>query len=216
MIIIAIVKASGIRTPVHSFDLVWETFWQQMEACTAVLMVSFTAFRSVFVSNKQKTTPKRASPMIFLQRKIPTLLRTNGSSSGEGGKNWSPASPPPGGTPPPPLMPHKPAPLGRHREVWDTDDSMTTSKGSVGAQTHDLESGIQSKEADSGAFGNWDSGTSASVPGDPEKSSPESGHGGSRKKSDSGHWWRIGLISNFMPSQSTGTGSSDLKTMSSG
>lgn len=65
MVIVAIIKASGIRTSVDSFDLVWEVFWQQIEACTAVLMVSFTAFRSVFISNKSKAGRKVVRPSIF-------------------------------------------------------------------------------------------------------------------------------------------------------
>ncbi|KAL8662683.1 MAG: hypothetical protein Q9202_004467 [Teloschistes flavicans] len=60
MSIIAIVKASGIRTPSDSFDILWELFWQQIEACVAVLMVSITAFRSLFTSNKPKATNKES------------------------------------------------------------------------------------------------------------------------------------------------------------
>lgn len=208
MIIICIVKASGIRTPVHSFDVVWETFWQQMEACTAVMMVSFTAFRSVFVTKQQRTPQKRASPMIFLQRKLPTLLRTGGSSSGEGGKHLSPTLPS-DETPTPPLIPTKPAPMGRRKEIWESDES-TTFKNFVVAQPQDLERG---KDTDSGAFGSWDIGTSSSMPSDLGKYSKSSYK--ARKRSDGGHWWQISLVSNFIPSRSTGVGTSDVETMSS-
>ena len=65
MIVLAIVKISGINSSGNygqSFDLVWEVFWQQTEACIAVIMVSLTAFRSVFVSNKPKPQRKEARP----------------------------------------------------------------------------------------------------------------------------------------------------------
>ncbi|KAL8699566.1 MAG: hypothetical protein Q9201_005933 [Fulgogasparrea decipioides] len=65
MVIVAIVKASGIRTSVDSFDLVWEIFWQQIEACVAVLMVSFTAFRSIFISGKSKANKRNDRPSVL-------------------------------------------------------------------------------------------------------------------------------------------------------
>ncbi|KAL8627148.1 hypothetical protein Q9189_007157 [Teloschistes chrysophthalmus] len=72
MSIIAIVKASGIRTPSDSFDILWELFWQQIEACVAVLMVSITAFRSIFISNKPKATYRHvAHPNIPKQLNSP-------------------------------------------------------------------------------------------------------------------------------------------------
>lgn len=52
MIILSIIKIAFIRTSVDSFDLVWQIFWQQVQASAAVLMVSMNAFRSIFVSNK--------------------------------------------------------------------------------------------------------------------------------------------------------------------
>ena len=48
MILIAIIRISGLRAG-NSIDVAWEIFWQFMEACIAVLMVSLTAFRSLFV-----------------------------------------------------------------------------------------------------------------------------------------------------------------------
>lgn len=51
MIIICIVKMAGIRSPTNTMDLTWGVFWQFMEACIAVIMVSSTAFRSLFVAH---------------------------------------------------------------------------------------------------------------------------------------------------------------------
>ena len=47
MIIIAIVRISGLRMETTVLDVVWELFWQQAEAAVAVIMVSITAFRSL-------------------------------------------------------------------------------------------------------------------------------------------------------------------------
>lgn len=51
MIISAIVQISGIRAPSHAIDVTWELFWQIVEACIAVIMVSLTAFRSLFIAH---------------------------------------------------------------------------------------------------------------------------------------------------------------------
>lgn len=51
MIITAIVQISGIHTPAKNFDATWGIFWQFMEACIAVIMVSLTTFRSLFVAH---------------------------------------------------------------------------------------------------------------------------------------------------------------------
>ena len=74
MIILAIIKASGLKTSVGSFALVWEVFWQQIEASVAVLMVSLTAFRSVFVSNsagvrRQRSYPSSRKHLLFFWKR---------------------------------------------------------------------------------------------------------------------------------------------------
>lgn len=49
MIIIAIIRISRV----HASDFeIWAPFWQQLEACIAVLMLSLTAFRTLYVSTK--------------------------------------------------------------------------------------------------------------------------------------------------------------------
>ncbi|KAL8942143.1 MAG: hypothetical protein Q9216_001828 [Gyalolechia sp. 2 TL-2023] len=206
MIIIAIIKASGIRTSVDSFDLVWELFWQQMEACTAVVMVSFTAFRSVFISNKQRAE-KRTSPLNIVHR-IKSLL-SNRKSSGDDGRRLAPSSPTEGT--PPHLTLGAPFQSAQRKELWDSDGG-TTSQGSGITYSHDLETGVREKNMGSVSSGLWDSRSESTKPsgeGLSEHSQLEkfsrSAHRSSGK-ADSGHWWQIGLISNFMPSRSTGTG----------
>lgn len=62
MCVVAIVRVSGL--PVRNLiDVTWAVFWQQMEACVAVLLVSFTAFRSFFISSEKKKAPKKAPPI---------------------------------------------------------------------------------------------------------------------------------------------------------
>lgn len=57
MIITAIVKISGLRDSRGAFNMVWVMFWHYAEGCIAVLMISLTAFRSLFVS--QNPSPPR-------------------------------------------------------------------------------------------------------------------------------------------------------------
>lgn len=63
MIIIAIVRISKIRikSPYEGLgmDIVWVIFWQQVEACTAVIMVSLSAFRSFFVAHESRLREDR-------------------------------------------------------------------------------------------------------------------------------------------------------------
>lgn len=53
------IRISAIRPGDSSTDLVWEIFWQHMEACIAVIIVSFSAFRSVFVAHDNRVREAR-------------------------------------------------------------------------------------------------------------------------------------------------------------
>ncbi|MCJ1290159.1 hypothetical protein MMC34_001695 [Xylographa carneopallida] len=43
--------ATGLGTSGQSFDVVWQVFWTQVEASVAVIVISFTSFRSLFVAS---------------------------------------------------------------------------------------------------------------------------------------------------------------------
>ena len=47
MVITALIRATGLKAKI-SFDEPWVFLWMQLEASTAVLLISVTAFRSVF------------------------------------------------------------------------------------------------------------------------------------------------------------------------
>ena len=58
MIIIACIRISGFR--VHgSYGYTWQAFWMEFEACTAVIMVSLTAFRSLFVAEGSRRSEEK-------------------------------------------------------------------------------------------------------------------------------------------------------------
>ena len=61
MIILAIIRIAGLRYH-DSVDLSWNHFWFHLESCTAVTMLSATAFRSLFVS--AAPTGNRARPWV--------------------------------------------------------------------------------------------------------------------------------------------------------
>lgn len=54
MIIICIIRISAIRIGHKSVDIVWLNFWNQIEACTALIIVSLSAFRSFFVTRESR------------------------------------------------------------------------------------------------------------------------------------------------------------------
>ena len=58
MIIVAAIRMSGIIYH-GTFDNSWIFLWQQIETCIAVMMISLTAFHSVFVANSSKVREKK-------------------------------------------------------------------------------------------------------------------------------------------------------------
>ena len=59
MIIIALIRISGKSHRKCVEDVAWEIFWLEMEASTAVIMVSITAFRSLLGVKALKAREKR-------------------------------------------------------------------------------------------------------------------------------------------------------------
>ena len=51
MVIIALVGIAGIKLAGGKVDIVWLVLWQQQESSIAVIMVSMSAFRSLFVES---------------------------------------------------------------------------------------------------------------------------------------------------------------------
>lgn len=100
MIITAIIRISAISTLAHAFgvtiealDPTWRGFWQQVEACIAVLMVSFTAFRSIFIAESSRNRNKGAKAWYASRQRILNLQRKIASE--EQGNNGLPSIPSP-------------------------------------------------------------------------------------------------------------------------
>ncbi|KAI9792801.1 MAG: hypothetical protein M1816_001533 [Peltula sp. TS41687] len=98
MVITAIVRISALRHTTHALgaaidaiDVTWKLFWQQVEACIAVLMVSFTAFRSIFMAESSKNRDKEAKPWYSTRQRILRLRRK--AASDEQSENSLPAIP---------------------------------------------------------------------------------------------------------------------------
>ena len=62
MVIISLIGISRIRTSTDAVDVTWENFWQMVEACIAVIMVSLNAFRTLFMAHRsrQQKSPNEA------------------------------------------------------------------------------------------------------------------------------------------------------------
>lgn len=63
MIIAALIRFSGIGVGGNSIDITWGVFWQFIEGCIAVMMISLTAFRSLFTNDGFKLPQRKAKPM---------------------------------------------------------------------------------------------------------------------------------------------------------
>lgn len=70
MIIVAIVRVSGLRIRTTNIDVQWELFWQDVEATVAVIMVSITAFRSLIGVKALKAREKRERSWFSYRRKL--------------------------------------------------------------------------------------------------------------------------------------------------
>jgi hypothetical protein len=85
MAVMAITRVSGMQIVstfgIKGFDSGWLYFWQQMEACMAVSLVSSTAFRSLFMAHaakkKEQTPPWYTSTFKRLKRRKNPDLEAN-------------------------------------------------------------------------------------------------------------------------------------------
>lgn len=205
MIIVAIIKASGIRTSADSFNLVWELFWQQVEACAAVLMVSFTAFRSIFISNKQKVDKTNVRPGIF--QRFQTWLSPKKVSRGDA-KHLSPS------VPVDQAPPH--VTLGTsfqsiQRKALLGSQVQPVSQSVSSSPSQDPENCLQEEAKDSGNLVTQHRGTGLSAVSDsgswehqPVKDPLSCGSSQGISRSHRGHWWQTGIISNFTLSRTKG------------
>lgn len=82
MVVIAIARMSGIKLNSENVDIVWLAFWQQQECSIAVIMISISAFRSLFVANASKgPSPKDFSKPRYRNR---LYLKFTGSEKNTG------------------------------------------------------------------------------------------------------------------------------------
>ena len=196
MILIAIIYTSRIRTSVDSFNLVWKLFWQQVGACAAVIMVSLTAFRSIFVSNKRKVDHTKAKPGVFHRFQI--WLSSKKQSGGDV-QHLSPF--PPANQAPPHLT------LGtsfRSNQQKGLSDSRLQPPYESASKSHfeETESDSQEESNHLGVPGTQTRSTDTSAITDLETC--EYQPGGNSQGSGRGHWWQRGIISGFSLSRSKG------------
>ena len=61
MVIVTIVRVSGLRNGSNNLDPVWDFYWQVVESSIAIIMVSSTAFRSFFVQERIRRSQEKRS-----------------------------------------------------------------------------------------------------------------------------------------------------------
>lgn len=83
MVIAAVIRISGFASlGRQSLALVWSYFWFHLEACIAVIAVSFTTFRSLFVNHTVNQNNRRLRRWHSSREKLWT--RKKHSAEGEG------------------------------------------------------------------------------------------------------------------------------------
>lgn len=76
-IIVSIVRIAGADLPNGLVDSIWVNFWLQVEAAVAVVIVSITAYRSLFVSDKSSNgiSPRQYTSNSTLRRRLLRIRR---------------------------------------------------------------------------------------------------------------------------------------------
>ena len=203
-IILASIKVSAIRTSVDSYNLVWTTFWQYIEACSAVLMISSTAFRSFFLSNRLRHEKGNERPSIF--QRLQTWLSAK-TVSRDDVKHLSPSAQ--SDQPPPHVTLGTSFQLVQQKGLLGSQLQPMSQSGSSQSQDpeiawekepQDLENlVIQDREIESST--DTQSGFHEQQLG---KHTLPSSSSRSAELPHRGHWWQMGLISNFTLSRSRG------------
>ena len=75
MAITASIRVSGLETR-GTFDEVWPYLWQHIEACIAVIMISLTAFRSVFVASESSRARRERAKKPWYSSTIAAIRRS--------------------------------------------------------------------------------------------------------------------------------------------
>lgn len=84
MVIIAVVRIAGIKLPGGNVDIVWLAFWEQQESSISVIMVSMSAFRSLFVESTATPAPRRNHKYSANNWRRRLVRRALGSGNGNG------------------------------------------------------------------------------------------------------------------------------------
>lgn len=90
MIVIAFVRISGYRAH-GSYGYTWQAFWMEFEACVAVIMVSLTALRSLFVTAESKSSRTNCRP--WYSSSVARLRKIRKTSASENHTEGLPAIP---------------------------------------------------------------------------------------------------------------------------
>ncbi|KAI9703713.1 MAG: hypothetical protein M1836_007483 [Candelina mexicana] len=74
MAITASVRVSGLKFH-GAIDEVWFFFWQHIEACVAIAMISLTAFRSAFVASQSSRTRREVAKRAWYSSSVEAVKR---------------------------------------------------------------------------------------------------------------------------------------------
>lgn len=74
MAVTAAVRVSGLNYQ-GTFDIIWLYIWQHIEACVAVIVISLTAFRSVFVSSQSSHARKEPATKPWYSSTVAAIKR---------------------------------------------------------------------------------------------------------------------------------------------
>jgi hypothetical protein len=93
---ITIVRIAGLKaTGLHTVDLVWQIYWQYIEVCIGIMIVSATSFRIFYVQRAGRSSARKAAPRSnILKRYRQNILNRSANTKDD----WNLPVPVPGAT----------------------------------------------------------------------------------------------------------------------
>lgn len=81
---VSIVRVSGLKVPgLQSVDVVWQVYWQYVEVCIGIMIVSATAFRTFFVQRAARNSARRSTPRSNFALRFRQKMQRDSSESND-------------------------------------------------------------------------------------------------------------------------------------
>lgn len=79
---VTLIRVGGLKVPgLETVDVVWQVYWQYVEVCIGIMIVSATAFRTFFVQRAARNSAKRSTPRSYFAQRFRQKFRNRPDES---------------------------------------------------------------------------------------------------------------------------------------